>query len=687
MNRPLPSLAAPLVAAVFGLLCSHSAFAQGLGGFVSPGPLASDHADLDSILKCTSCHTAGSGISTGKCMDCHERVQGQVATHRGFHAELGEQCHSCHSDHQGRGFALVQLTEDTFNHQSAGFALSGEHVIECSECHTEAPREYTGLSQDCVSCHGEPHGTGESTRELIGSCRTCHDADDWAMDPLPLSVFDHDDDEQTDFAIHVAHEEAKCTDCHAKALFVPTAADLCTDCHDDIHRAQFRGTPCTGCHADTVPDWRTVGFRHQRTGFPLKGAHAEQRCASCHGAGAKATYRDLPHARCVTCHEDPHAGQFAPRDCDACHSQDPGGFTEGVTDHEQTNYPLRNEHQDVACDDCHGEGPAATFAGLPFADCDDCHQDLHEARFEPDACTQCHQSDGLWDVDPFDHARTAYVLAGAHADVRCAACHGEGETRTLGGLAHGACLDCHAEDDPHDGSIGDLVCADCHAEQAWAHLTPFDHGRTGWPLTDKHAEPACVDCHVRVDETVPLNAADEDCLSCHAEDEPADHYEGSCAACHSSRGWADASLSLSAHGATGFALRGAHAVIPCDTCHAPSEPSATASGECIDCHAADDPHRDLLGTECSTCHGPVDWMRSTFRHLQVGWPLRGPHRAAACDDCHATGYVGTPVDCGSCHAFDAPGDALHRDPLTRECDLCHRSYTWDDPNYVHGDPE
>jgi len=689
MNRSLPAPAVALVAAVLGVLCAQSAGAQGLGGFVSPGPLAQDHADLDSILKCTSCHDAGSGISPTKCMDCHERVQEQVQTGKGFHANFGDACHTCHSDHQGRDFALVTLVEETFNHQNTGFALTGKHQIECVACHKEAPEDYTGLSQACASCHDEPHGKGESTRELIANCRMCHDADDWTIDPLPVAVFDHNDPNQTDYALHEAHDDVTCTDCHKEAQFVPTAADVCTDCHEDIHGGQFGGTACTDCHADTVPDWRTVGFRHDRTDFALTGAHADVKCASCHGSGKQAHYRDLPADRCETCHEDVHAGQFAPRDCDACHSSDHGGFTEGVIDHDQTRFPLRNAHADpdVTCDDCHGEGPAATFADLPFADCDDCHQDIHEQRFEPDACIDCHQQDGLWDVDAFDHGRTKYFLEGAHADVLCTSCHGEAETKTLTGIAHEACADCHASDDPHDGSLGSLVCEDCHTEQEWAQLIAFDHSRTEWPLEGKHAatDVKCVDCHERTEEVVPLNTAPEACVDCHEKDEPRDHYDGSCDDCHTPNGWADASLSLEAHANTGFALRGVHAVVACDTCHAPSEPSATASGECIDCHAADDPHRGQLGGECADCHGEVDWMRTTFRHIQVGWPLRGPHRAAACEDCHAAGYVATPSDCGSCHAGDAPNDTLHNDPLTSTCDTCHRQYTWDDPNFVNGE--
>ena len=200
----------------------------------------------------------------------------------------------------------------------------------------------------------------------------------------------------------------------------------------------------------------------------------------------------------------------------------------------------------------------------------------------------------------------------------------------------------------------------------------------------QHVEPGCADCHEG--EGPRFDTAETDCASCHAEDEPPNHYEGACADCHTPHDWREATLGRDGHASTGFALLGMHAVLPCDDCHGPHEPSAVAGPECIDCHADDDPHRGLLGAQCQTCHGETDWMRTSFRHAQTGFALRGAHRIAACDDCHAAGYPGTPSDCASCHTFDAPGDALHSDPLTRDCDLCHRPYTWPGATFFQGGP-
>lgn len=661
--------------------------AQGLGGFVSPGPLAEDHADLDTILKCTSCHEPGAGVTPARCMACHERVEDQVQTRTGFHANLGDECASCHGDHKGRDFELVQLSEETFNHQSTGFALTGEHKpLECNECHQDAPEDYTGLESSCESCHDEPHGAGASTRELLNNCRTCHDADDWDALPIALSIFDHNDSKQADYPLHDAHDDVECDSCHKETKFVPTVAELCTDCHDDPHRKQFAKQQCTDCHTDRKPDWNVRPWDHdKRTQFALVGVHNDVSCASCHGKGAKAQYAPLPHERCSTCHEDVHEGQFEPRDCDSCHQQVADGFEGMVIDHDETNYPLRNAHQEVTCEDCHGEGPAATFAGLPFADCADCHEDRHDARFAPDACQDCHVTDGLWDVDAFDHARTQFALVGAHVEVQCAECHGEGEEKVLEGLDYATCRDCHSDDNPHDESVAELACTTCHDENAWEPPLPFDHDSTGWPLIAKHAQAECEDCHEG--EGPRFDQAETACESCHEDDVPPNHYEGVCADCHKPTDWRDATLGREGHASTGFALLGMHSVLPCDDCHGPAEPSSTAGPECIDCHLDDDPHRGLLGTQCGTCHEEKDWMRTTFRHAQTGFALRGSHRVAGCDDCHAAGYPGTPADCGSCHTFDAPGDALHRDPLTRDCDTCHRPYTWEDANFPHGELE
>lgn len=649
--------------------------AQGFGGFVSPGELARDHEDLDKITRCTSCHEPGAGVTAARCLACHETVQEQIDTRRGFHANRDEDCQGCHDDHRGRDFQLVQMHKDSFEHQGVGFALRGKHAqIECRDCHEQEP-DWSGLDASCESCHEDPHGASASTRPLLAQCRTCHDEDDWTALPLPLSTFDHNDATQADYALHGQHEDLACEACHTdKDLFVPTEAGACTDCHENPHGRQFPGQSCENCHGVERAKFRLPDFDHDATDFRLDGVHAEQRCSTCHGQGRRAVYRPLEHARCESCHEDVHAGQFAPRDCDACHSSRPDGFQGHVIDHDATSFPLRCGHVEVECTACHGEGPAAVFAGLLAEDCDACHEDIHQARFEPDACTDCH-TDGAWPVDPFDHGRTRYLLDGAHADARCTGCHGEGEQRDLQPESE-SCLDCHAEQDPHQGLLAPQTCMDCHVTADWKQLL-FDHGATRFALDGAHTETPCRSCH----ETPDYRNTPTECSACHGQDAPADHYEGACSECHGTVSWPDASLGSTGHDATGFPLRGLHTQLQCRDCHADPEPLAAQGGACIDCHAADDPHRNLLGDACGDCHGEADWLRTRFNHAITNYALRGSHRIASCTDCHAAGFAGTPTDCIRCHLQDKPDDRLHGDVLITDCSLCHRPVIWDDATF------
>lgn len=56
-----------------------------------------------------------------------------------------------------------------------------------------------------------------------------------------------------------------------------------------------------------------------------------------------------------------------------------------------------------------------------------------------------------------------------------------------------------------------------------------------------------------------------------------------------------------------FALEGAHALLPCATCHGPGTPTAQPT-DCIGCHDADRPTPDhYAGEDCVGCHTAVAW--------------------------------------------------------------------------------
>jgi hypothetical protein len=668
---PTVSRIIAVLAVILGCVgLSSRAAAQSVGGFVSPGELAAPHADLSGLTGCFSCHSVGAGVSADKCLACHDTVRDQVQNRQGFHADKGRSCETCHPDHRGSAFQLIRLVESTFDHDQTGFPLDGAHeVTRCADCHTE-PGEWGGLSRDCASCHDDPHGSRQG-RPKLTECAACHDVVEWAALPLPPAVFDHDDPNQADYALHGQHEGVACEDCHADWQFVPTDADACSDCHQDPHRRQFGAKTCDTCHTVDRAAFALRDYDHSKTAFPLDLPHRSVSCEACHGDGRAARYVGLPHDRCETCHEDVHDGQFAPRDCDACHLPSLPSFALAGFDHDTTRFPLRNGHVDVSCDGCH-EGD--TFAGVAFDDCDACHVDAHEARFEPRPCTECHE-DGVIAVASFDHDLARFHLDGGHADVACADCHGEGDARVLAPLPHAACTDCHTEDDPHRAEAT-ATCTTCHVVDDWAVVTFAHQEHTGFALLGEHRDLDCASCH----EDASFEAPGSECAACHEDDRPRNHFDGDCQGCHVADGWRPATLGDSDHAITGFALHGRHADVACSTCHDGPRPVP----QCSSCHADDDPHRNQLGNGCDTCHGELDWFTVRYSHHLTGWPLRGAHRLAACQDCHAAGWVGTPTECRRCHEHEAPASAPHDDPAARACDVCHRPYAWEPARWPHG---
>lgn len=636
----------------------------GVGEFVSPGPLSAPHAHLSGITQCTECHAPGKGVAPDRCMACHEEVERQVRTGDGFHRGRGSECSSCHPDHQGADFPLTRIDEGNFAHgQETGFSLKGAHSeLRCTSCHTRG--SWTELDPECSSCHEEPH-LRESRARPLATCDSCHTAHDWEVESVRTSVLDHTDPAQVDFVLGGEHLDVGCTDCHEEALFVPTVHRGCDSCHADPHRVRFDRT-CDDCHADE--GWRPVPrFDHDLTGYALQGVHAQVRCASCHGDHATAR---LAHDACTDCHDDVHRGQFGERGCGSCHSVQLAGFALDGFDHAQSAFPLRGEHQEVACVDCHGEGPGARYVGVEHADCDSCHEDIHEGQFEPTACRVCHVEEG-WGVEDFDHDRTDFPLIGNHQQAACADCHPDEQ---WSGIHHDFCEDCHT-DHPHGGAFEPPACEGCHTPSDWLEVYFAHLEQAGFDLAPQHSTAPCLDCHEAPDRFAGLQT---DCEGCHRETQPFGHYPGSCEGCHQGSHWLPADLGGADHAATGFALHGAHTLLTCVECHGPEgTPYGSADASCASCHAEDDIHRGLLGQVCDDCHSEIGWFRSRFRHQQTGWPLRGSHRLAACVDCHAVSYAGTPEDCRSCHQLQAPLDEpAHQSAFFPRCDRCHRPYTW-----------
>jgi hypothetical protein len=552
-------------------LLAACAVASGAAGQVfSPGPLNKGHANLEGLANCTKCHVAGGQLSDQRCLDCHTEIKQRVAKRRGLHGLLSNaerSCNKCHHEHQGRDFDLVdwgKAGKAAFDHRRTGFPLLGKHAqVKCDQCHqerllvdpairklrrTHARREtYLGVAVQCSSCHFDEH-----RRQLRTACKDCHDEKGWKSAP----GFHH---ARTAFPLEGKHAEVKCVSCHASerdphfersafpravsevfSRFKPVAHATCTACHKDPHQNRY-GQDCTSCHS--VEGWLVLkgaaGERafHEKTRYPLRGAHAEVACKSCHGPfpGSRAVFKGLAFGTCTACHIDAHLSQLGkPKDpgaaCERCHVVQ--GFRPAryeAQDH--ASWPLAGAHEAVACVLCHRPEPSldgrAVFLRAWIgqrqrkdqisltqfhppgnnARCDTCHKDPHGGQFRQRVrqagCADCHGVAG-WTEVRFDHDReTRFALTGGHAGRSCASCHSpdaSGTTRFTGTPL--TCSSCHP--DVHAGQFApargrQTDCTRCHSTWAWPAIS-FEHRPpfTSFELQGKHAQVACAGCHREV---------------------------------------------------------------------------------------------------------------------------------------------------------------------------------------------
>ncbi len=548
---------------------------------LSPGDLSQPHAQLEGNGQCMECHERREGVSADRCLACHQILGQRIDAGEGLHSRPDyEPCERCHIEHHGRDFELIWWGDEgraTFDHRLTGYALEGAHTrLECSTCHhvelvkrpaqlraqgKDLSRTYLGLSQEtCLSCHRDEH----EGQFAVGSCRDCHSMSVWS----PVVGFDH---RKTDYPLTGRHSTVPCTDCHRplggevveegdpSLKFVGLAFGQCADCHRDPHQSRL-GASCDRCHStDSWDQYRRSEFDHDRTRYPLLGAHRRVACARCHPAGR--SFRVARFGVCSDCHSDTHLGQFANRPdgiaCEGCHSLDsfsPATFP--LAAHQQTAFPLEGGHLAVACNGCHQAVPPSEIArvfGRPARPvrssasragtiqfrysstrCLDCHQDPHRSEVDrfvnASGCPACHTVES-WHQSVFDHKLSSFSLEGRHQTVACLACHPRidqgtaGERIQLKGLAT-TCAGCHQ--DPHLGQFsrqtGRVACRSCHTLEGW-RLLAFDHEQNSiFKLTGAHARVACGECHkteiIGTQPVVRYKPLPTACEKCHSGSVP-----------------------------------------------------------------------------------------------------------------------------------------------------------------------
>ena len=105
----------------------------------------------------------------------------------------------------------------------------------------------------------------------------------------------------------------------------------------DQHDGFVADMDCKACH--TSDGWAIgqtagkSGFDHDRTGFPLRGAHVQTTCTRCHTGTAK-----LP-TTCDGCHHDTHQGRLGTT-CAECHTAVAWSDVDTFAQHRRTRLPL-----------------------------------------------------------------------------------------------------------------------------------------------------------------------------------------------------------------------------------------------------------------------------------------------------------------------------------------------------------
>jgi len=345
---------------------------------------------------------------------------------------------------------------------------------------------------------------------------------------------------------------------------------------------------------------------------------------------------------------------------------------------------------DEQCDQCHVRLREVSVNRL----CRDCHEQVDkdirsekgfhgkDRKASTAECRSCHTDHKgrkvdivNLDRDRFNHKLTDYPLVGKHRQAGCSACHKPDKKFRE---APGKCIDCHKEDDAHEGKLG-KDCKSCHNPKSWTQEN-FDHDKTDFKLKFAHKEVACDLCHVGN----KYKDTPKTCVSCHAiKDVHAGRFGTRCATCHRESKWSETRFRHDRQ--TRFRLKGRHRQVDCHACHRADRKAIVQRDvtkrrkprSCVACHKLDDVHKGSNGKRCDQCHNENSWLKASFDHdRKTDFPLRGAHKKASCTACHRGDEPRdeTPTECVACHR----AQDVHEQKLGKKCAQCHGEQSWTD---------
>lgn len=388
--------------------------------------------------------------------------------------------------------------------------------------------------------------------------------------------------------------------------------------------------------------------------------------------------------------QSPHGGNFR-YDCGLCHESTSWKIDVKKVkfDHSITKFELVGQHKTADCRGCHTE---LVFSKIN-SDCVSCHTDLHQGTVGED-CSKCHTSK-TWMVEDINglHQKGRFPLLGNHLTADCQQCHARSVDLYFEPL-NTDCFACHQSDYNATQSPNHITanfstqCEDCHNITA-ASWSTVNVVHDFFPLAGGHTISDCFACH---ESGGNFSGLSSECFACHEDDynNPANdpnhitaNFPTQCQQCHTIYGWSPSSFD---HGLTEFPLTGSHINTECSSCH--SSGFTGTPTDCFACHqddfnSAQDPNhiQSNFPTTCAVCHNTTAWEPATFDHALTAFSLTGKHITTDCQECHSTGYTGTPTDCFACHQGDYN---LTQDPnhvlkgYSTTCAECHSTNAWDE---------
>lgn len=268
---------------------------------------------VDAHVKasCEGCHggrTPEGGLR--KMALAEVKVQGCVACHEDTHqGQLSQRCDQCHDEK-----VWTPSQYDEGRHAKSRMALEGAHLaVPCSICHKkDLPGgvqrfKWETKEAPCSACHDDVH-KGQFGED---GCKQCHGQEVWTP-----SLFDKPAHERAGFPLTGVHD-TDCAKCHVSgfrhgdAVTYRDTPEGCAGCHEDVHAGQFsERSDCKGCHTDEA--WSPTTFDHDKSNYPLRGAHVSVGCVLCHvkikrGAREVTHYYPIAERECDDCHVNPHS--------------------------------------------------------------------------------------------------------------------------------------------------------------------------------------------------------------------------------------------------------------------------------------------------------------------------------------------------------------------------------------------